>query len=75
MIFMLIYIFISIYTETVDERQSEFQKAMKTVNAYIPLYFSQVKLNFSKSDEPQSSEKNLPKWRVKKDRVSKVSLR
>lgn len=61
-------------SETVDERQSEFQKAMKTVNAYIPLYFSQVKLNFSKSDEPQSSEKNLPKWRVKKDRVSKASI-
>ncbi|XP_071533326.1 calcium-independent phospholipase A2-gamma-like [Panulirus ornatus] len=56
------------------ENLSEMQKALKTMNAYIPLYFSQVRLNFSKNEESKTVEKNIPKWRVKKDIVSKASI-
>ncbi|XP_042229345.1 calcium-independent phospholipase A2-gamma-like, partial [Homarus americanus] len=57
-----------------NENSTELQKALKTVNAYTSLYFSQVRLNFSKNEEPKNTEKNIPKWRVKKDIVSKASV-
>ncbi|XP_045611711.2 calcium-independent phospholipase A2-gamma isoform X1 [Procambarus clarkii] len=56
------------------ENSSELQKVLKTVNSYIPLYFSQVRLNFSKNEEPKTPQKCLPKWQVKKDTISKASI-
>ena len=58
------------------------QKAMRTVNSYIPTFFSQVNLNFLKTNL-QSTEKvtgkvkqtTKPNWLNKnRDLVSKVSF-
>lgn len=56
------------------ENLSELQRALKTVNTYIPLYFSQVRLNFSKNEDPKGSQKNIPKWKVKKNVISKATI-
>uniref|UniRef100_A0A0P4W549 PNPLA domain-containing protein n=1 Tax=Scylla olivacea TaxID=85551 RepID=A0A0P4W549_SCYOL len=64
-------------SNTVDvgaEKISDLQKAMKTVNAYIPLYFSQVRLNFSKNEQQKPIEKNIPKWKTRKATITKPSI-
>lgn len=49
-----------------EEKISDLQKAMKTVNAYIPLYFSQVRLNFSKNEPQKTIEKKYTEVEDKK---------
>ncbi|XP_076048519.1 calcium-independent phospholipase A2-gamma-like isoform X2 [Oratosquilla oratoria] len=52
------------------------QKALRIINTYIPLYFSQLRLNFGQTQEAEKPEPQpIPKWMVKrKDAVSKASV-
>ncbi|XP_064099682.1 calcium-independent phospholipase A2-gamma-like [Macrobrachium nipponense] len=53
---------------------TELQKVLGAVSSYIPLYFSQIRLHFSKNNEPPVEPKSIPKWKVQKGRISKSSI-
>ncbi|KAK3878442.1 hypothetical protein Pcinc_017025 [Petrolisthes cinctipes] len=58
-----------------SEASYDLQKALRSVNAYIPLYFSQVRQSLYKRELPEAVEKNIPKWKTRKAMVcSKASI-
>lgn len=57
-----------------EENISDLKKALKTVNTYIPPYFSQVRLNFSKPEQQKVMDKTVPKWKTRKAVITKPSI-
>lgn len=56
------------------QNPTDLQRVLGTLSAYIPLYFSQIRLSFSKNEEPPVEPRCIPKWKVQKGTVSKTSI-
>ncbi|KAK7081098.1 Calcium-independent phospholipase A2-gamma [Halocaridina rubra] len=65
--------FVKVNDEPTPTISTEFQKVLGTFSSYLPLYFSQIRLHFSKNEEPVE-EKSIPKWKVQRGTISKTSV-